>query len=359
MGVCNSYNNKENYILATFYINDKNVNNDIRIINSSDQYKENNVYKIEFNDLKKYESNEAKIKDCEIYINNRLIPFNYFHKFNEIGEYIIKYKFNQILTNTSFMFAGCEYLTEIKLSNFISKYVTDTSYMFFYCKSLAHLNFTNFDSSNVIYMNNMLDSCFSIVNLNLSHLNTQNVVDMSHMFERCLLLSNLDLTNFNTKNVNKMNSMFCKSGIVNLNLSNFVTNRVIDMKNMFNGCFYLTNLNIENFCIDEIIFLDDMFKGCSKLYLGNLNIGDINNGNKLKIVKELKNNLIQTLLEDENSKSGLYRYSENNRILVKEYEKFLFDLLKDRDSYSISLLGYEFEKKFHKLEKFINKLLNK
>ena len=207
MGACKNDNNKENYIIATFNIYTENIYGNVRIINSFEHFK-GKKSDIQLNDLKKYESNQEKIKDCEIYINNQRIPFNFFHKFNKKGEYTIKYKFNQILTNISFMFAECELLTEINLSHFISKYVRNTSYMFFGCSSLSYLNFTKFDCTNIIYMNNMFDFCSSIINLDLSNLNTKNVVDMSFMFRGCIGLTNLDLTNFNTKNVIKMNSMF-------------------------------------------------------------------------------------------------------------------------------------------------------
>ena len=62
--------------------------------------------------------NEEEIKKCEIRINNQLIPFNYFFKFTNKGNYTIKYSFNNYLTNMSFMFNKCSSLTNINLSNF-------------------------------------------------------------------------------------------------------------------------------------------------------------------------------------------------------------------------------------------------
>ena len=57
--------------------------------------------------------NEEQIKQCEIRINDELIPFNYFHKFINKGKYIIKYYFNNYLTKTNYMFCGCSSLTNI------------------------------------------------------------------------------------------------------------------------------------------------------------------------------------------------------------------------------------------------------
>ena len=72
-----NYNNKNNYIIAEFEI--KNDNEKIRIINSYEQY--NRGWK-NINYKKEYE-NEKEIKDnCEIYINDKLIPFSYLKKEN-------------------------------------------------------------------------------------------------------------------------------------------------------------------------------------------------------------------------------------------------------------------------------------
>ena len=62
--------------------------------------------------------NEQEIKICEISINDKLIPFNYFHKFEEKGKYKIKYKFKNNLIRSCFMFYWCESLKNIDLSNF-------------------------------------------------------------------------------------------------------------------------------------------------------------------------------------------------------------------------------------------------
>ena len=39
--------------------------------------------------------NEEEIKNCEIKINDKLIPFNYFYKFPSKGNYIIRYTFRE------------------------------------------------------------------------------------------------------------------------------------------------------------------------------------------------------------------------------------------------------------------------
>ena len=84
--------------------------------------------------------NEEEIKKCEIRINNQLIPFNYFFKFTNKGKYIIKYSFNNYLTNTNHIFSYCSSLTNINLSNFNTQNVTDMKDMFKGCNSLKKEN---------------------------------------------------------------------------------------------------------------------------------------------------------------------------------------------------------------------------
>ena len=76
---------KKNYIIAEIFISDDNINKDIRIINSYEQYKREQSY----GDYKKENENEKEIKEnCEIKINNKVISFSYFFKFKTSGKYI-------------------------------------------------------------------------------------------------------------------------------------------------------------------------------------------------------------------------------------------------------------------------------
>ena len=101
--------NNNNYIIAEIDIKDDDINKDIRIINSYEEYKRNAYNK----EIEKELMNEEEIKRCEIRINNQLIPFNYFFKFTNKGKYIIKYSFNNYLTNANHMFCECSSLTDI------------------------------------------------------------------------------------------------------------------------------------------------------------------------------------------------------------------------------------------------------
>ena len=139
-------NEKNNYIIAEFDIKEDNEN--IRIFNSYEKcYREHIfiVYK------KEYENEEEIKNNCEIYINDELIPFSYFHN-NKKGKYKIKYNFKDNIKNMNYMFCGCSSLTNIDLSNFNSNNAINMSCMFFGCTSLKDINLSNFKSNKVIDM---------------------------------------------------------------------------------------------------------------------------------------------------------------------------------------------------------------
>ena len=140
--------NKKNYILAEIYINDKDINKNKRILNSYEEHRR----RIGNCEIKANFKNEDEIKKCKIEINDELIKFNYYYKFKSKGKYIIKYIFENVITNTRFMFCNCSYLTKIDLSIFNTKNVTDMGFMFYDCFSLTEINLTNFNTKNVTDM---------------------------------------------------------------------------------------------------------------------------------------------------------------------------------------------------------------
>ena len=128
-----------NYIDAEIYIKEEDINKDVRIINSFDNYKRENELKDEETETDNIYPNEKEIKRCKIEINGKLNKFSYFYKFNKEGKYNIKYSLPSKLTNMSSMFALCNSLTNIDLSNFNAQKVTNISYMFSGCNSLKNI----------------------------------------------------------------------------------------------------------------------------------------------------------------------------------------------------------------------------
>ena len=223
-----------------------------RIINSFENAQKGGLYNILiiseiYKKNNQFKENEKEIKNCDIYINDQKIKFTYFYKFPKAGNYIIKYKFKNLLKATNLMFYNCNSLTTLDLSNFNTQNVTNMEAMFCNCNSLTSLNLSNFNTQNVTNMNYMFYKCNSLTTLDLSNFNTQNVINMEAMFFGCSSLISLNLSNFNTQNVINMEAMFfnCNS-LIALDLSNFNTQNVIDMNEMFYKCNSLVFNNIPN-----------------------------------------------------------------------------------------------------------------
>ena len=319
-----------NYIIAEIEIKNYDVNKDIRIINSYEEYQRSISKDKDSINLDKDEINEEEIKKCEIEINNKSIPFNYFYKFKTEGNHTIKYIYNIYLTKTNYMFYSCDNIINLDLSNFNSKIdsnmhcmfsqckslinlnlnnfntqnVNDMSWMFWGCKSLISLDISKFDTinvktmlgmfsycesltkielskintQNVKYMWNMFEGCKSLICLNLSNFNTKNNTNIGRMFYGCNSLQNLDISNFDTHNITDMSSLFfgCKS-LLNVDVSNFDTENVTDMSYMFTGCELLVKIDISNFNTKNVINMSFMFYGCKSL--NNLDLSNFNTDN--------------------------------------------------------------------------------
>jgi len=264
----NEYKPSENYIIAEIYINQNNINKEIRILNSFEE-RMRCKGKI-FAYFNKYEEkdyiNENEIRQCEIKINDISIPFSYKYKFTKYGKNIIKYTFKNLLTRTDLLFEDCNSLSYIDLSHFNSKNVTNVYGMFLNCTSLTNINFTNFNTQNVKIFRSMFDSCTALTDINLTSFNTKNAVNMRSMFGGCSSLQCIDLSNFNTENVIDMSGLF--SSCTNLEiiiLSNLNTKNVTDMSYMFNGCDSLSYIDLSNFNTQNVINMEFMFAKCNSI----------------------------------------------------------------------------------------------
>jgi len=258
----------DNYILAEIYIKDDDINKNIQIINSYEEdMRKNNNNK----ELKDELKNENYIKKCEIKIDDKIIPFNYYHIFKNKGKYIIKYGFRNYITRANNIFSGCSSIRSIDLSNFNSSNVENMSFMFSHCISLTNINLLNLETQNVTSMNGMFFLCGSIKNIDLSNFNTSKVIDMNGMFGCCASLENINFSNFNTENVIDMSRMFFKClSLQRVDLSNFKTKNVQNMGGMFYGCESLSDIDLSNFGGENVTNIEFMFCDCSSLKSVNL-----------------------------------------------------------------------------------------
>jgi len=290
-----NYENKNIIILGKgndCIINKKNINkiNEIKCIYNKQKDEINLLH--DYNDdmnnwkedfKKSYLEAKKNIKEnnIEIYINNKIIKFNYKYKSNETGNISVKFKFNQLLQNTCSMFDGCKSLVSIDLSSFDSTNIHDMSFMFCQCQSLKSLNLSSLNTINVNNMESMFYNCESLISLDLSSFNTSNVYTMTGMFSKCSSLESLDLSSFNTMKVRGMSYMFdfCTS-LKSINLSSFNTINVNDMCHMFDFCKSLKLIDLSSFNTSNVEDMKWMFEQCKSLVtldLSSFNTIKVNN----------------------------------------------------------------------------------
>ena len=108
------------------------------------------------------------------------------------------------------MFQNCNELVYLDLTNFDTSKVTDMSYMFSTCIKLKEIKgINNFITINVINMWGMFAECNELVNLDLSNFNTSKVTDMSYMFYKCLKLKEIKgIYNFRIAEMTDLTEMF-------------------------------------------------------------------------------------------------------------------------------------------------------
>ena len=92
-------------IIAEIAIKEDDVNKQHRILNSFENFQRETKKKAKEDDFE-FE-NEKEIKEkCEIKINEIVIPFNYYYKFEKEGNYKIEYSFKGELTKLNHLFFG-------------------------------------------------------------------------------------------------------------------------------------------------------------------------------------------------------------------------------------------------------------
>jgi len=165
-----NYNNNEINMIVNIEKND--INKDIYFL---DNYKET-ISKKEHLD----EINELNTK---LFINKKEYSYKKYFRFEKEGRYNIKIKFKKKLKDCSYMFAKCENIINIDLTNFKSENIENMEYMFYYCKNLKNINLLSLKTENVKNMSYMFYGCNNIKNLDIYSFENKNNIDMSNIIE--------------------------------------------------------------------------------------------------------------------------------------------------------------------------------
>lgn len=100
-------------------------------------------------------------------------------------EYLCTYG-QTIMTDMSYMFAGCHRLQTLDLSHFYTGYIEDMSHMFEECYQLESLDLSSFDTSNVTNMEGMFADCTNLRRIYCS--DTWTATTSNDMFDGCTKL---------------------------------------------------------------------------------------------------------------------------------------------------------------------------
>ena len=160
----------------------------------------------------------------------------------------------------------------------------NSGYLFFNFRTLENINFNdNFDTSNATGMNSMFADCQSLLSLDLSNFNTENVTNMAGMFMSTATANPMNIEtiilgkNFKTNKVTTMSAMFGNcTNLKNLDVSNFNTSNVINMHDMFSSCYNLPFLDLSKWDTSKVTDMHGMFYRCRSLNELNLCSFDTN-----------------------------------------------------------------------------------
>ena len=204
--------------------------------------------------------------------------------------------FSKSVENLNYFFSGnidenMIYLQNIDFYEFDTSLVTDMSYMFAGCSSLENLYLADFDTSNVVTMGNMFDGCRSLTYINFDNWATPSLCYMANMFTNCNSLLDIDISNFDLSSVSNMEQMFyeCYS-LTSINMSNYGTPELFNVVEIFFGCDSLNILDLSNLDISHCDYYSNMFSNISNLIYINL-YNFIDNGYMYSIFQELNHDL--------------------------------------------------------------------
>ena len=262
------------------------INNDNSLLDRNDKFNSteiNCIYNVDKNEIKilnnhqnKGINKEINEDNIEIFINDKKVNFSFIYKSDSKEEIKVKFKFNKLINNMSYMFHKCFSLKSIDLFSFDASNATNMSFMFSECSSLKILDLKSFNTSNVKDMSNLFSGCSSLEFINISSFQTSKVKNMESMFSGCSSLKSINLSSFNTKNVTNMSNMFLKCySLKELDLSSFNTRKVTNMSSLFHNCSSLEKINLISFNTSNVEDMSYMFSCCSSLKsvdLSNFNI---------------------------------------------------------------------------------------
>ncbi len=170
-------------------------------------------------------------------------------------------------TNMLRAFRDCSSLSSLDLSGFDTNAVTNMSEMFRRCGGLTSLVLGDeFKTGNVKNTSYMFAGCEMLTTLDVSNFNTEYVTTMRNMFAACQSLSQVDISSFTTPRVENMSYMFSGCSVLQtVTMGSFSNDKLTNMSYMFNECWNLTSLDLSGFATAKVKYMEYLFNSCGSL----------------------------------------------------------------------------------------------
>ena len=260
---------------------------------------------------KKVENISGMFGECESLMDINMI-FNTENVTNMTGLFLGCKKLTNInlenfntqnVYNMSNMFYGCHSLKQIDVSSFDTNRLIDMSNMFNECINLEKIiGFDKFETVRVTSMPCLFANCQKLKEIDLSNFQTNNLKNINKMFFNCYQLNFIDLSTFNALNIEdysnvfycdiKTNKMIILSDSLSLKMNNysFLSDNVSAAKITFNKVYdYLKNKIVyTNSEWEELKNLDNFKKYVKEITYQGSYLKWINEETK-ENVEEIKN----------------------------------------------------------------------
>lgn len=195
---------------------------------------------------------------------------------------VTNWAFTSALTDTGYMFNGCQSLPAIVVDDWVMDNVTDVTAMFQTCQLVTSLDVSKWNTGSVVYMSNMFNGCWNLTELDVSNWDVSNAVWAEQMFYECKKLPTLAVDNWNVSKIKTMAAMFyhCEK-LTSLNVSGWKTESLRTVTNttgengssgsvewdrgMFEACKSLAVINISGWNMSQLKNNARMFADCTSL----------------------------------------------------------------------------------------------
>ena len=168
------------------------------------------------------------------------------------------------VTNMSSAFNTCTELGELDLSSWDTGKVTTLANMFQLCRALKRIDVTGWDTSKVTTLASTFVDCRRLREIvGIGDWDISAVTTLASTFSTCYSLQELPIHDWNPEKVTTMASTFsgCRS-LRELDLSDWNVNLLTVLSSTFSGCYSLKKVNLSGWSTGNVTTVSSAFLDC-------------------------------------------------------------------------------------------------